>query len=184
MTTTAESAFVRGTGLLTTVADRTDPIHRPEHPTEEHRDLTSELRIRPLDELDIDAVTRIDEKIGGNYRPEVWERRVGYYLRRDPEASVVAEDDGHVVGFMFGEVRSGDFGLEEPTGWIEVLGVDPDCRGRAAGRSMAEVMLDHFRRQGARRVHTLVDEDMADLTKFFTSLGFEPASLRPFVKAL
>ncbi|HSN86202.1 MAG TPA: hypothetical protein VL025_05555, partial [Thermoanaerobaculia bacterium] len=75
------------------------------------------LRIRTVDELDISAIVSIDEKISGKYRPEVWERRIGYYLRRDPEASVAAEVDGKVVGFMLGEVRSGEFGLEEPTGW-------------------------------------------------------------------
>lgn len=144
----------------------------------------TDLKIRPLDELDLDAIGAIDEKISGRYRPEVWERRVGYYLRRDPEASLVAEADGKVVGFMFGEVRSGEFGLEEPTGWIEVLGVDPDFRGRAAGRRMAEAMLDHFRGRGATQVRTFVDDGMDEIRQFFTALGFEPASLQPFVKSL
>lgn len=144
----------------------------------------SEIRIRPLDELDISDIVAIDEKIGGRYRPEVWERRIGYYLRRDPEASLVAVADGRVIGFMLGEVRSGDFGLEEPAGWIEVLGVDPDFRGRAVGRKMAEAMLEHFRGQGANAVRTLVDEQMGDIRHFFQSLGFEPSSLRPFVRSL
>jgi len=64
-----------------------------------------DLRVRPLDELDIDSIVDIDEKIGGRYRPEVWERHIGYYLRRDPDSSVVAEAEGRVVGFMLGEVR-------------------------------------------------------------------------------
>lgn len=145
---------------------------------------TSDVEIRSLDELDIDDVVRIDEKIGGRYRPEVWERRIGYYLRRDPDAPVVAVVDGRVVGFMLGEVRSGEFGLEEPTGWIEVLGVDPDARGRAAGRLMAEALLEHFRDRGATKVRTLVDETMDGLTGFFASLGFEPSALRPFVRPL
>lgn len=145
---------------------------------------TSDVEIRSLDELDIDDVVRIDEKIGGRYRPEVWERRIGYYLRRDPDAPVVAVVDGQVVGFMLGEVRSGEFGLEEPTGWIEVLGVDPDARGRAAGRLMAEALLEHFRDRGATKVRTLVDETMEGLTGFFASLGFEPSTLRPFVRPL
>lgn len=144
----------------------------------------SEIRIRPLDELDIDDIVSIDEKIGGVYRPEVWEDRIGYYLRRDPEAPVVAEVDGRVIGFMLGEVRSGEFGLEEPTGWIEVLAVDPDERGQAAGRRMAEALLEHFKEKGAVKVRTLVDEEMGDLAAFFTSLGFEPSGLRPFVKEL
>ena len=138
------------------------------------------MEIRPLEELDLDDIVAIDEKISGRYRPEVWEARVGYYLRRDPEASVVAVSGDRVVGFMLGEVRSGEFGLEEPTGWIEVLGVDPEARGQAAGRKMAEAVLDHFRGRGAKKVRTLVEADMEDIGSFFAALGFEEASIRPF----
>jgi ribosomal protein S18 acetylase RimI-like enzyme len=145
---------------------------------------TTAVSIRPLDELDISDIVRIDEKILGAYRPEVWERRIGYYLRRDPETSVVAEADGKVVGFMLGEVRSGEFGLEEPTGWVEVLGVDPECRGRAVGRRMAEAILEHFRERGARSVRTLLDEKNEELCGFFGSVGFEPSSLRAFSRPI
>lgn len=147
-------------------------------------DTTTQIRIRPLDEMDISAIVGIDEKIGGAYRPEVWERRIGYYVRRDPETSVVAEVDGRVVGFMLGEVRSGEFGLEEPTGWIEVLGVDPEHRGRALGRQMAEALLQHFRERGAHSVRTLVDERNEELRSFFSSAGFEPSSLRAFTRPI
>ncbi len=144
----------------------------------------TEVRVRCLEDTDLGDISALDEKLGGGYRPEVWERRIGYYLRRDPEASVVAELDGRVIGFMLGEVRSGDFGLEEPTGWIEVLGVDPEHRKRAVGRRLAEKMLEHFRERGAVSVRTLVDEGMEEIAGFFTSLGFEAAALRPFVKRL
>lgn len=144
----------------------------------------SAVVVRPLEETDIGAIVAIDEKIGGAYRPEVWERRIGYYIRRDPEASLVAEVDGEVAGFMLGEVRAGEFGLEEPTGWVEVLGVDPAHRGRALGRRLAEAMLAHFRARGAKSVRTLVDERMDGLARFFTSLGFAPGTLRAFVKEL
>ena len=152
--------------------------------TAEPADTGTDLRIRPLDELDISEIAGIDERISGEYRPEVWEDRAAYYIRRDPDGCLVAESGGRVVGFMLGEVRSGEFGLEEPTGWIEVLGVDPDFRGRAAGRRLAETMLEHFRARGATSVRTLVDEEMEDVRSFFASLGFEPSSLRPFVKPL
>jgi ribosomal protein S18 acetylase RimI-like enzyme len=145
---------------------------------------TADVRIRPLDTVDIGEVVRIDEKITGLYRPEVWESRIGYYLRRDPDAALVAEDTadgGKILGFMLGEVRSGEFGLEEPTGWIEVLGVDPGAQGRAVGRRLAEAMLAHFRTLGAHTVRTLVDEKMPDVAGFFASLGFAPAPLKPFV---
>ncbi len=144
----------------------------------------ADVHVRALDTIDIGAVTAIDEKITGSYRPETWETRVGYYLRRDPDAALVAEVEGEVIGFMLGEVRGGEFGLEEPTGWIEVLGVDPDHQGRAVGRRLAEAMLEHFKSKDARTARTLVDEDMADISAFFGSLGFEPSPLRPFVKGL
>src|SRR5688500_16129607 len=50
----------------------------------------TELAIRPVQELDIEDIAGIDEKIGGRYRPDVWDKRVFYYLRRDPEGSFVA----------------------------------------------------------------------------------------------
>src|SRR5262245_24860267 len=138
----------------------------------------TEAAIRPVEELDIEEIAAIDEKIGGRYRPDVWEKRVFYYLRRDPEGSFVATARGRVVGFMLGEVRSGEFGLEEPTGWVEVLGVDPGFQGRAVGRQLAAAMLEHFRAQGAHRVRTLVDEHMPQIEKFFRSLGFQPAPVK------
>ena len=145
---------------------------------------TNAVNVRPLDTVDIEDVVRIDEKITGQYRPDVWDTRIGYYLRRDPDAALVAVVDGAVAGFMLGEVRSGEFGLEEPTGWIEVLGVDPDCQGRSVGRRLAEAILAHFEASGAKSVRTLVDDTMEDIAGFFTSMGFEPATLRPFVKSL
>ena len=147
----------------------------------------TDVRIRALNELDIGAIVKIDEKVSGRYRPDEWERRIAYYIRRDPEASLVAEVNGAVVGFMLGEVRSGEFGLEEPTGWIEILGVDPSQRGKDIGRRLAEAMFQHFRSRGAKSVRTLVDEGLKhweQINRFFRALGFEPAHVHPFVKRL
>ena len=145
----------------------------------------AEVRIRALQDFDLGGIVALDEKISGLYRPEVWETRLGYYMRRDPEGSLVAELGGKVVGFMLGEVRSGEFGLEEPTGWIEVLAVDPDSRGQTVGRRLADRMLDHFRELGAETVRTFVDEEtMEGIAQFFIALDFEAGSLRSFVKRL
>jgi ribosomal protein S18 acetylase RimI-like enzyme len=138
----------------------------------------TESRIRPLDELDIGSVVRIDERITGQYRPEFWEQRIGYYLRRDPDASRVVEVDGKVVGFMLGDVRAGEFGLEEPSGWIERFGIDPDFRGRDLGTGMFEAIRAHFQAAGATTVRTLVDGKDAGLTGFLKALGFAPSPLQ------
>ncbi len=138
---------------------------------------TGEVRIRPLQDYDLGGIVALDEKISGNYRPDIWETRLSYYMRRDPEGSYVAESDGRVVGFMLGEVRSGEFGLEEPCGWIESLGVDPSCRGRSVGRRLAEEILRTFGERGATRVRTLVSDDMKEIRSFFDSIGFTPEPL-------
>ncbi len=135
-------------------------------------------RVRPLDELDIGSVVRIDEKITGLYRPDVWERRVGYYLRRDPDASQVVEVDGAVVGFMLADLRGGEFGLEEPSGWIERFGVDPAYRGRDLGKALFEAVTGHFKAAGALCIRTLVDQKDSAVAGFLVALGFQPSRLQ------
>ncbi|MBI2983018.1 MAG: GNAT family N-acetyltransferase [Chloroflexi bacterium] len=144
----------------------------------------SEARIRNLTELDIDGITRVDERITGRYRPEVWEQRVVYYIRRDADAPKVAEQDGTVVGFMLGEVRGGEFGLDEPTGWIEFFGVDPGARGSGVGRRLTEALLDHFRSRGARITRTMVATRDREIDAFLRAMGFKPAPLTALEKPL
>jgi ribosomal protein S18 acetylase RimI-like enzyme len=141
-------------------------------------DVTTTLRIRPLDELDIGAIVRIDELVTGIYRPDVWEQRVAYYLRRDPDSSQVAEVDGQVVGFMLGDVRAGEFGIEQPSGWIERFGIDPAHRGRDLGRRMFAAILAHFRAAGAGTVRTLADREDTAVAGFLNALGFRPSLLQ------
>jgi len=140
-------------------------------------DTSTAVKIRPLDELDISGIVRIDEKISGIYRPEVWEGRVMYYTRRDPGASQVAEAGGKVVGFMLGDLRAGEFGLEEPSGWVERFGIDPDWRGQDLGRRMFEAIRAHFVAEGATTVRTLVDTGDAGVSGFLKALGFAPSPL-------
>jgi ribosomal protein S18 acetylase RimI-like enzyme len=147
-------------------------------------EVQSTARIRPLDELDIGSIVRIDERITGVYRPDVWEQRVGYYLRRDPGASQVAEIGGKVVGFLLGDVRAGEFGIEEPSGWIERFGIDPDHRGRDLGKQMFDAICAHFRAAGATSVRTLVDRRDPAISGFLNALGFTPSPLQALEIAL
>jgi len=135
-------------------------------------------RIRTLSELDIGGIVRIDERITGIYRPEVWETRVGYYLRRDPDACRVAEVGNRLVGFMLADLRAGEFGLEEPSGWIERFGIDPDYRGRDLGRQLFDAVREHLQARGATSIRTLVNEKDAPIAAFLKALGFAPSPLQ------
>jgi len=138
---------------------------------------SGQVRIRSLSELDISRVVAIDERLTGIYRPDVWERRVGYYIRRDADACPVAEADGKVVGFMFSDVRGGEFGLEETSGWIERFGVDPDYQGRSIGRRLFEAVVEHMKTRGATVLRTMVDPNDEDLASFLRAVGFVNAPL-------
>jgi ribosomal protein S18 acetylase RimI-like enzyme len=136
-----------------------------------------QVRIRTLEEMDIASVIRIDERITGIYRPDFWEQRVLYYLRRDPEGCRVAEVDGKVVGFMMGDLRAGEFGIEEPSGWIERFGIDPDHRGRDLGKRLFEALAQHFRERGAVSMRTLVDAGVPGVAGFLRAMGFASSTL-------
>ena len=141
-------------------------------------EIQAPVRVRSLDELDIGSIVRIDERLTGIYRPDIWERRVGYYLRRDPEASRVAEVDGKVVGFMLGDLRAGEFGIEDPSGWVERFGIDPDYRGRDLGRQLYGAITRHFEERGATMVRTMVDERDGSVAGFLTALGLAPSPFK------
>jgi ribosomal protein S18 acetylase RimI-like enzyme len=139
--------------------------------------VAEQIRIRSLTELDVARIVAIDERLTGVYRPEVWERRIMYYLRRDPDACQVAEMGGKVVGFMLSDLRGGEFGLEETSGWVERFGVDPDFQGRSIGRRLFEAVVEHMKGQGATAMRTLVERGDSDLASFLRAVGFEDAPL-------
>jgi GNAT superfamily N-acetyltransferase len=79
---------------------------------------------------------------------------------------------------MLGDLRAGEFGLDEPSGWIERFGIDPDHRGQDLGRRMFEAIRTHFESRGAKSVRTLVDTTDAGVAGFLKAVGFAPAPLQ------
>jgi len=129
--------------------------------------------VRPVEPTDQDAIVTIDEKLSGQLRKEYWQRRLEVSLLRPPWMSLVAETDGRVAGFLFGWMGESEFGIAEPTGWIDLIGVDPAYRGRGIG----QVLVDRFVQSGRElralaKVATLIDLQQADVREFFTRRGF------------
>jgi GNAT superfamily N-acetyltransferase len=132
-----------------------------------------EVAVRPLEPSDLDALLRIDEKLGGRPRPEYWQRRLELSLLRPPWMSLVAEADGRVVGFALGWVGESEFGVSEPTAWLDLIGVDPPYRGRHVGQALVARFVDSARElRAVRRVATLLDLGQADVRELFLRLGF------------
>jgi GNAT superfamily N-acetyltransferase len=99
--------------------------------------------------------------------------------------SSVAERDGRVVGFLFGWVGESEFGIAGPTGWIDLIGVDPAYRGRGVAHALLERFIDGGRQLRAiRKVATLIDLGQADVREFFVRRGFQHGPMVQLERAL
>ncbi|MFP4081570.1 MAG: GNAT family N-acetyltransferase [Candidatus Aminicenantes bacterium] len=155
------------------------------------RDVSTSANIKLLTINDLEDILRIEEEIEREQDLENPERMdylketALYHLQQgDPLMNLGAEIEGKLVGFVFSEIRLWEFGRGEKTGWIKVLGIDPEYQGRGIGRKLGETLLGHFERKGIRKVRTLVDWYEGDLISYFKSLGFDILNMIPLEKEL
>lgn len=155
------------------------------------KEAASGVKIRPLGRDDIRDIVRIEKRIEAEWgvlneeRMEYLKETTRYNIERsDPMLSLGAELDGNIVGFIIGEIRIWEFGIGEKTGWIRILGVDPDFQRRGIGRKLAEALLEHFTRRGIKRVKTMAEWYTGDLISFFKTLGFQMLNVIPLEKEL
>ena len=131
------------------------------------------INVRPVEMADLAAIVSIDEKLSGQTRKEYWLQRLEIATLRPPWMSLVAESDGRVVGFLLGWVGESEFGMAQPTGWVDLVGVDPSYRGRGVAQTLLQRFVDSGRELRAiEKVATLIDLGQADVREFFTRLGF------------
>ena len=155
------------------------------------KEASSGVKIRPLSLDNIKDIVRIEKRIEGKLgiineeRMEYLKEATRYNIERsDPMMSLGAELDENIVGFIIGEIRIWEFGIGEKTGWIRILGVDPDFQRRGIGRKLGEALLEHFERRGIKRVRTMAEWYTGDLISFFRSLGFNMLNMIPLEKEL
>ena len=138
----------------------------------------TDVMVRPLEPSDVDAIVAIDEKLSGQTRKDYWRRLLEIASLRPPWMSVVAETDGRLVGFLFGWVGESEFGIARPTGWVDLIGVDPAYRGRGVARALLDRFVESGRELRAlERVATLVDLGQGDVREFFLRRGFQPGRM-------
>lgn len=133
---------------------------------------TEEVTVRVMRYEDLEAIVEIDTQVLGKARPEYWEMKVELAEKR-PLASLVAEIEGRVVGFVLGDASGWEYGVPETVGWIDTIGVRPEYQKKGVARELMQEMITHLRKVGVEKVYTLVDWRSWDLLKFFHSLGFK-----------
>jgi ribosomal protein S18 acetylase RimI-like enzyme len=155
--------------------------------------MLEKVKIRVLDESDLDAVVEIDRKVLGKDRRAFWKRKIAY-AGIYPRPALVAEFEGKIVGFIFGYVSGWEFGVPDTVGWIDTLGVDPAYQRRGIGRTLFNALIEIFKRSGREEtpeakeaekrevegvnvVYTLASWSDWDLLRFYQAMGFKKGEM-------
>ena len=135
-------------------------------------ELLENLQIRKIKAEDASDIGSIQAAITKSSTNIDFRQIIEEQVRKDEDASFVAEIDGKVVGYMISYIVFGGFGLEKGA-WIATLGVDPKFMGQGIGKSLAEEILRVYREKGINHIYTSVRWDSVDLLSFFKTMGFD-----------
>jgi predicted N-acetyltransferase YhbS len=130
------------------------------------------MKIRPLEKEDLEAIVEIDERVLGENRRSYWERKLELMNNKASQVSLVAELEGKVVGFILGDVSGWEFGVPDTIGWIDTIGIDPVYQKRGLATALANEVIKNLKAIGVRAVYTLVSWNDWDLLQFFHAMGF------------
>jgi predicted N-acetyltransferase YhbS len=150
-------------------------------PSPEKRE--SNLRIRPMEPEDIDAVLAIDKKISGVRRAVSSTDLITGDLGGVLDLSFVAEVNGQIVGLIL--ARRAYVG--EPVvevGLIQILGVDPDYQKQGIATKLVESLLETSRAEKLKAIRIMVKENDSQLQAFFARMGFRRGHLIDYTKEL
>lgn len=132
--------------------------------------------IRTVRATDLDAIVAIDAAAAGRRCERFLATKLTQALADTGIAmSLVAELDGHVVGFLLARVYYGEFGVLEPSAVMDVLGVHPDYRGRHVAAALVDQLRTNLLGLGIATLQTQVRWDNPDLIAFFQHEGFDVA---------
>ena len=147
--------------------------------------MAKKIQIRSLEKRDLPAIVGMEERQTGVARPDYWEKRIEISEAIRPHwASLVAELDNRVVGFVLGRAGEFEFGLPGTVAWIEIIGVDPVYRRRGIAVELVEQFVSSAEDHGIETIFTLLDPNHAELQHFFSRLGFVPGKMVHYQKDL
>ena len=140
-----------------------DPAHGP---TSSATGRLTGVDIRLAHADDIPAINALWASAAGPTRLASDDAAVERLLARDPEALIVAEVDGVIVGTVI-------VGWD---GWrchLYRMAVDPSARRSGVATTLVAAARATAARHGARRLDAMVDDANAGAHAFWSALGFE-----------
>ena len=133
----------------------------------------SNLLLRPLGPGDLDRVSGIESRISGHPRKGFLEKRFAAAAAA-PERFITcaAVEDERLAGYGFARLQEGEFGAKGAVGVLDVIGVDPDARGKGIGKAVIADIERGMRDKNIGSMRTQVDWANRGMVGFFSSAGF------------
>lgn len=135
-----------------------------------------EVPVRSMAATDLPDIVRIDQKNTGRDRTPYFEGKVAEALEESGiRVSVVAEQDGRVVGFIMARLDFGEFGHTEPEAVIDTIGVDPAFAHHHVGSALMSQLLANLSALRVEQVRTELEWNNFELLAFLEHCGFRPS---------
>jgi ribosomal protein S18 acetylase RimI-like enzyme len=133
--------------------------------------------IRAMTAADLDRIAEIDKLVLGQSRPDYWELKLELADKRSPMSSLVAEIEGKVIGFVIGDARGWEYSVAENIGWIDTIGVDPECQRKGIAKMLMTEMINNLKKVGVEKIYTFVNWRDWNLLRFFDAAGFKKGDM-------
>jgi len=132
--------------------------------------------LRPLQPDDLARMVAIDQAHMGRARRRFLQKRLEM-AQAHPEdfLHVGLSRGGKLVGFAFVRLLRGEFGREQVTASLDLVGVDSESRERGYGHRLLDALIRMLREKDVRLLYSQSDWTNHDMLKFFDSLGFKLA---------
>ncbi len=130
------------------------------------------MKLRPLTHEDLSEVQRIQARITRQEVPQAWMDMLAEHVDKNYRLGFVAQEEDVLLGFILGEIKIGGFGTEL-SGWLELVGVEPEHMGSGVGAALAEALFQALKERGVKEVYTAVRWDSGDMLAFFKKVGFD-----------
>jgi ribosomal protein S18 acetylase RimI-like enzyme len=150
------------------------------------------IKIRPMVESDLAAVSDVDMSISGKGRVSTWPFSFETYwgLHKQDALVLVAELNGVVSGFLSGHIerppRSNSIieqlqkpwyeRSDDPVGWIEMMGIRPESWHKGIGTRLLEAFRAECNKKKAK-IRIVARQDDQDLVAFLERAGFQKGEM-------
>ncbi|GAF67548.1 unnamed protein product, partial [marine sediment metagenome] len=108
------------------------------------------ISIRAMSEEDLEGILYIEREARGSSRAATYAPVPDSCIGGEVDNSIVAEDDGRIVGFVLGRIVRSPVELSD-VAWIELIGILPGYQRRGIGRRMVEAWKDRCSQKGIKK---------------------------------